>query len=106
MQLDDVRRVPHIRLRPGAQGFALGAVFALGIFIATNWLILKGGANIGAHIQLLAQYFIGYDVSFLGSLIGAAYGFVTGYSLGYINAAVYNWYLDRKNPDPLNSIST
>jgi hypothetical protein len=79
-----------MRLRANAQGIALGAVLGLGIFLATNLLVLKGGERVGPHLELLSQYFIGYRVSFLGSLIGAMYGFSLGYALGYINARIYN----------------
>ena len=56
-------------------GLSLGLLIGLAVFIATNWLVLKGGQVIGPHLQLLSQYFIGYRVSFFGSLIGFAYGF-------------------------------
>ena len=56
-------------------GLVLGLLFGLSIFIATNWLLIKGGENVGAHLQLLNQYFFGYSVSFVGSFIGFAYGF-------------------------------
>ena len=79
-----------LRMRAKAQGFAAGAVGALGVFLATNWLVLKGGKNVGPHLSLLSQYFIGYEVTFVGSLIGALYGFATGFLLGYCVAATYN----------------
>jgi hypothetical protein len=41
-------------------GLVLGILFALGIFVATNWLVIKGGERVGPHLQLLSQYFIGY----------------------------------------------
>ena len=44
-------------------------ILALGLFIATNWLVIKGGERVGPHLQLLSQYFIGYRVTFLGSFI-------------------------------------
>jgi ABC-type dipeptide/oligopeptide/nickel transport system permease subunit len=86
----DVPRVPDVRLRANAQGIALGTVLGLGIFLATNFLVLKGGDRVGPHLQLLSQYFIGFRVTFVGSLVGAAYGFVLGYVLGNVNARIYN----------------
>ena len=71
-------------------GLALGLLFGLGIFIATNWLILKGGSPRGPHLQLLSQYFIGYRVSFLGSFIGFAYGFAVGTLSGALIGWIYN----------------
>jgi hypothetical protein len=71
-------------------GLALGLLFGLVIFIATNWLILKGGTPVGPHLRLLSQYFLGYRVSFLGSLIGFAYGFALGTLAGALLAWIYN----------------
>jgi hypothetical protein len=71
-------------------GLVLGLLLGLAIFVATNWLLVKGGENIGAHLQLLSQYFIGYRVSFVGSLIGFAYGFALGTLSGSLIGWIYN----------------
>ncbi|KPK31864.1 MAG: hypothetical protein AMK70_11615 [Nitrospira bacterium SG8_35_1] len=71
-------------------GLAMGLILALGIFVATNWLIIKGGERVGPHLILLSQYFIGYKVTFLGSLIGAAYGFALGTICGALMGWIYN----------------
>ena len=71
-------------------GFAIGLLFGLAIFIATNWLVIKGGEPVGPHLQLLSQYFIGYRVSFLGSFIGFAYGFAVGTLGGALIGWIYN----------------
>lgn len=71
-------------------GLVLGILFALGIFVATNWLVIKGGDRVGPHLQLLSQYFIGYRVTFFGSLIGAAYGFAVGTLSGALIGWIYN----------------
>jgi hypothetical protein len=71
-------------------GLALGVIFSLGIFVATNWLVIKGGPRVGPHLILLSQYFIGYRVTFLGSLIGAAYGFALGTICGALVGWIYN----------------
>ena len=71
-------------------GLSLGLLFGLGIFIATNWLVLKGGNVVGPHLQLLSQYFIGYRVSFFGSLIGFVYGFAVGTLSGSLIGWIYN----------------
>lgn len=80
-----------IRLSRNVLGLTLGILFAVGIFLATNILIIKGGPNVGAHLQLLSQYFPGYRVTFGGSLLGAGYSFAVGYVSGWVIAAVYNW---------------
>jgi hypothetical protein len=78
-------------------GFVLGFISALGLFVATNWLILKGGENVGEHLNLLGNFFIGYEVTFLGSIIGAVYSFVIGYLSGLIIGWVYNAVIFLKN---------
>jgi hypothetical protein len=71
-------------------GIAFGLVFAVGLIVATNALILRGGDVIGPHLSLLRWYFPGYSVTFVGSLIGAVYAFVLGYGLGRVIATIYN----------------
>ena len=71
-------------------GLTLGVVFGLGIFVATNWLVIKGGERVGPHLILLSQYFIGYKVTFWGSIIGAAYGFTLGTICGGLMGWLYN----------------
>ena len=78
------------RLNARAWGIALGLLFGLGLLIATNLLVIRGGANVGAHLGLLSVYFPGYSVTFLGSLIGFVYAFVIGYGLGRIVGTVYD----------------
>ena len=73
-----------------ALGMALGTVFAVGIFLVTNLLILKGGEKIGPNLALLGQFFPGYNVTFGGSLLGLLYGFVSGFALGWLIAVIRN----------------
>jgi len=79
-----------LRLNAIVHGVVTGVVVGLTIFIATNWLILKGGDVVGPHLALLGQFFIGYEVSFTGSLLGFGYGFGTGFVIGYGVAKIYN----------------
>ena len=79
------------RFSATVQGLTCGILLGGLIFLATNWLILKGGESVGPHLGLLAQFFFGYQVTFVGSLIGLAYGFVTGFLTGYLAATLYNW---------------
>jgi len=85
-----------LRLNATVQGIVTGLVAGLGVFVATNWLVLKGGPTIGPHLGLLGQYFIGYRVSFVGSLIGFVYAFVVGFLVGYTVGRIYNWAVDRR----------
>lgn len=71
-------------------GLILGLMFGFIIFIATNWLVLKGGPVVGPHLQLLGQFFIGYRVSFLGSIVGFLYGFAFGTLAGGAIGWIYN----------------
>ena len=79
-----------LRLSGNVLGLVLGILFSLVIFIATNWLVIKGGAVVGPHLSLFSQYFIGYSVSFVGSLVGVLYAFVLGYFFGLIIVWIYN----------------
>lgn len=94
--LEEVVLTRLLRLNATVHGIVFGLVAGLIIFIATNWLVLKGGPVIGPNLSLLGQFFIGYQVSFIGSLIGFGYGFVSGFVVGYLIARLYNWILDLR----------
>lgn len=86
-----------LRLSGNVLGFVLGVLASAFIFVATNWLVLKGGSVVGPHLGLLSQYFVGYSVSFVGSLVGMIYAFVVGYLSGLIIAWVYNAVIAASN---------
>ena len=79
-----------LRLNGRAWGIAAGMLLGLGLFIATNILVLKGGPQVGKHLGMLRVFFPGYSVTFVGSIIGFIYAFVLGYALGRVVGAVYN----------------
>ena len=87
-----------IRLSRNVLGLTLGILFAVVLFAATNILVLKGGPHVGAHLQLLNQFFPGYTVTFAGSFLGLLYGFLVGYVSGWIIATVYNWVVLLRRP--------
>ena len=95
--LQDAALARLMRLNAIASGLVTGIMVGLVIFLATNWLVLKGGAVVGPHLSLLGQFFVGYQVTFLGSLIGFAYGLVGGFLVGYCVARLYNWFVDIKD---------
>jgi hypothetical protein len=91
MQSDDVvLQNVMLRLNGRAWGIAMGLLFGLCLFVATNVLVLKGGPEVGPHLSLLSNYLPGYSVSFGGSIIGFIYLFVIGYAVGRLIGTVYN----------------
>lgn len=88
-QEQELRRV-MMRINEQGWGIAIGLVLGLGLFVATNFLIIRGGQDVGRHLSLLGVYFPGYSVTFLGSLIGFVYAFVIGYGIGRTIGVVYN----------------
>jgi hypothetical protein len=78
------------RIHEQGWGTAFGAIMAVGLLIATNALVIRGGRVVGPHLNLLSNYFPGYSVSVGGSLIGAVYAFVLGYGIGRTIAVIYN----------------
>jgi hypothetical protein len=79
-----------VQLSAKLMGIVLGTLMGGGLFLATNFLVVKGGPNVGQHLVLLSQFFPGYSVSFLGSLVGFAYAFAVGLVIGSVLGAVYN----------------
>ena len=79
-----------LRLNARARGITVGLLMGGGLFLGTNFLIIKGGANIGQHLTLLSIYLPGYRVTFVGSLLGFMYLFVIGYGIGRTIGALYN----------------
>ncbi len=94
--LEEVVLTRLLRLNTTVCGILTGLLAGLGVFIATNWLVLKGGTVVGPHLALLSQFFIGYRVTFLGSLIGFAYAFVWGFLGGFFISWMYNRLVDLR----------
>jgi len=92
MESEQQEQIEHavIVLNEKLLGTVLGILFGSMLFLATNFLILKGGENVGAHLALLSVFFPGYRVTFFGSLIGFFYMFVLGFIIGIVIGAVYN----------------
>jgi hypothetical protein len=76
-----------------AFAIALGSVTGLLFFLATIWLIIKGGSNVGAHLKLLGQYFYGYTVTVKGAFIAFAYSGFWGFLFGWLFAYIRNLFL-------------
>ncbi len=73
-----------------AFGLSLGTAAGFLVFVATLWLVLKGGNVVGPTLELLNQYFPGYRVTAWGSLLGLAYGFFAGFLAGWGFAVLRN----------------
>ena len=78
------------RLRAGILAIVFGMVGGAGLFVATAWLLIKGGENVGATLGLLGNYLPGYAVTWPGAVVGLLYGAAIGAAMGWTLARVYN----------------
>lgn len=78
-----------------ALGVAIGAVAGLAVFGVTAFAALVRPAD-PFPLDLLSQYFYGYDVSWTGALIGLFWGFFTGFVFGWFAAFVRNLVIATK----------
>lgn len=77
----------------------VGAIVGgLGLFLMTAWLVAKGGPHVGAHLQLLGNFFYGYSVTWWGSLVGFGYGAVVGAASGWLVGSIYNGVVYQRRP--------
>lgn len=79
-----------LRLNARAWGISTGLLLGGGLFLATIFLVIRGGPMVGQHLSMLRIFFPGYSVTWLGAFIGFVYAFVIGYGLGRIIGSVYN----------------
>ena len=85
------------RLRAEVMAIVFGAVGGLAMFVATAWLVLRGGPVVGPHLGLLGNYFPGYSVSWPGAFLGALYGILCGAIAGWTIAWIYNFTLGLRH---------
>jgi hypothetical protein len=78
------------KLDKTALGFAIGTVSGLAIFLATIFLVIKGGDPVGPNLSLLGQFFFRYKVTPVGAFVGLIYGFVVGFVTGWFIAFFRN----------------
>jgi len=78
------------RMKAGVLALVFGAFGGIGLFVMTVWLLIKGGPDVGAHLGLLGQYFVGYEVSWLGAFVGLVYGALCCGFLGWLIGVIYN----------------
>ena len=78
------------RLNARAWGWAFGLLHGGGLFLATVFLLIKGGEDVGTHLNLLGIFLPGYTVTWFGAFLGFVYMFVIGYAIGRLIGTVYN----------------
>lgn len=78
------------RLQAKILAMVMGFVCGLGLFGATVWLVLKGGNQVGLHLNLLGHYFPGYSVTWTGAFVGSIYAALIGGAIGWAIGLVYN----------------
>lgn len=86
-----VIQVAFARLDPVALGAAFGLVGGLGLFMATAFLLLRGGPSVGQNLSLLGQYLLGFTATWSGAMLGFAEAALGGFGLGYVVAHLRNW---------------
>lgn len=78
------------RLRAGLLALVFGMTCGVSLWIATAWLVIRGGQSVGPHLGLLRFYFPGYSVTWAGAFVGLGYGMVVGGLVGFTLAWIYN----------------
>ncbi len=86
------------RLRASVMAVVFGFAGGTGLFVATIWLLIRGGEKVGQHLSLLGNFFPGYSVSWSGSLIGFLYGVMFGMAIGWSIAWIYNLIANFRDP--------
>ena len=69
---------------------AVGSVSGLYLFLATLWLVIRGGPVVGPNLALLSEYFAGYTVTVKGAFIALGYSFFWGFLFGWLYSYLRN----------------
>jgi hypothetical protein len=91
-------RTAVVRLRSRVMAVVFAMVGGAGLFLATAWLLVRRGTDVGLHLSLLNNYFPGYSVTWPGAFIGLLYGALVGAVIGWSLAWVYNRVADARVP--------
>ena len=78
------------RLRALVMAVVFGLTSGTGLFVATAWLVIRGGAQVGPTLGLLRNYFPGYAVTWPGAFVGFFYAAAVGGVVGWTVAFIYN----------------
>ena len=84
------------RMRASVMALVFGLTGGTGLMLATVWLLIRGGPNIGQHLSLLSVYFPGYSVTWPGAAVGFVYGCLTCGVAGWAVAWIYNRLAGRR----------
>ncbi len=82
-----------MKLSAKGLGLSLGILWGLSVFLATLWIIWRGG---GATLQKLSQFYLGYSVTLGGAIVGLIWGFVDGLIVGALIAVLYNAFVGKE----------
>lgn len=87
---EEILRRTFAKMDKMAFAAAIGSVTGFLFFMATIWLIIKGGDVVGPNLKLLSQYFKGYTVTIKGAFIAFGYSFFWGLLFGWLFAYLRN----------------
>jgi hypothetical protein len=91
-----VIRAAVVRMRARIMAIVFGMVGGTAVFVATAWLLLQGGENVGQHLGLLGNYMPGYYVNWPGALVGFCWGALYGGIIGFAVAWIYNQVVEAR----------
>jgi uncharacterized membrane protein len=86
------------RLRASILAIVCGLLAGSALAVATIWLVLRGGENVGQHLILLRNYLPFYSVTWPGAILGFFYGLLLGGLAGWTTAWIYNRIVDWRHP--------
>jgi len=84
------------RLRASVMAAVMGLTAGSGLFVATAWLLIQGGPNVGQNLSLLKHFFPGYSVTWPGAFVGFFYAALVGGTVGWVVAFIYNRVAQRR----------
>ncbi len=86
-------RTVFARMDAVAMATAMGVTFAVGLFLATAILLLKGaspGMPVGGNLTALGTFLPGYEVSWWGAVLGSLYALAIGSIAGFFLSVLWN----------------
>jgi hypothetical protein len=71
-----------------ALGLSLGLIGALSVVIISIWVATYGTGM--AWVDLINDFYLGYEITIVGTILGAIYGFIDGFVGGWLIGWLYN----------------